>query len=138
MYQKVDFAQWLLKEMQARGISQAELARRASVSRATVSKTLKQKSFPSWEVCLAFAHGLDLPPEIVLRAATLLPEERQDNGRVEEEIIRYKVKELSDEQAGELIKYIEFMQDRDERPKRKDLVDRYTREGETPPEVVKK
>lgn len=138
MYSKIYFAQWLLTEMQTRRMSQAELARKSGLSRAMISRTLSQQSFPSWEACISIARGLDLPPENVLRAAGMLPAEIEEVERVSEQIAHYKIAELTDEQVDEVLRFIEFVQDRDERPKRKDLIDRYTREGETPPEVIKK
>jgi transcriptional regulator with XRE-family HTH domain len=138
MYEKIYFAQWLRDEIRVRRMSQAELARRANLSPAAVSKTLNQKSFPGWEACLAYAKALGLPPETVLRAAGLLPEERDDHGRVEDEIMDYKYRELSVEDKGKVLQFIEFLQDQKDKEHQREFIERHTREGEAPPETVKK
>jgi len=67
------FVKWLNREMEARGWSQSELARRASVSRPTVSNVLMCKQTPSFEFCASVATALGEPPERLLRLAGLLP-----------------------------------------------------------------
>ncbi len=70
---QVHFSQWLSEELRQRKMSQAQLARAANVSRATISKTVNQQSFPSAELCVAIARAFKLPPELVFRHAGLLP-----------------------------------------------------------------
>ena len=68
------FSDWLKSELEKRAWSQAELARRAGLNRATINSLLSGRNHPRAETCLAIARGLDIPPETALKAADLLPE----------------------------------------------------------------
>ena len=64
------FAKWLNEQLLARNWSQAEFARHAKVSRATVNKVIKQTvGRPSMDTCKGFARALGLPESVVLRRA---------------------------------------------------------------------
>ena len=64
---------WINKELDDRGWSQRELARRAPVSHTTISKVLSGERDVTRDFCVAIAKGLHEPPEKVLRLAGLLP-----------------------------------------------------------------
>lgn len=68
----LDFASWLEAEIQSRGWSQAELAKRARLNRAIVNKVLNRYSKPSPETLQAIARALGYPQEFVFRKAGLL------------------------------------------------------------------
>ena len=74
MTQAEILADWLAEMMDARQLSQAELARRAGLSRASISNYMGAKIARPDEVALrGIAHALNLPVEAVYRAAGLLP-----------------------------------------------------------------
>lgn len=68
------FSDWLLKQMEEKDWSQADLARAADLTRSTISYYLSPKSKSPDEVALRkIAHALKLPPELVFEKAGLLP-----------------------------------------------------------------
>lgn len=68
-----DFDAWLIRELNERGWSNSELARRAGVVPSTVSMILSGQKRPGLEFCVGVARALRMPPEVVLRRAGLLP-----------------------------------------------------------------
>lgn len=68
---------------------------------------------------------------MVFRAAGLLPN-IPNQRQAAEEILGYKLSELTDEEIDDLLTYIEFIQAKRGRVKNK------TREGAAPPETLKK
>jgi len=69
-----DFSQWLLEELEQRGLSYSEVARRGSMSHARISQIVSGGN-PGSDFCLGIAKALDLPPETVFRKAGILPPE---------------------------------------------------------------
>jgi len=68
------FSEWLDQQIKERKWTHAEFARRAHVSRATVSKTTRQLIVrPSVKTCQGFAKALGLPEDIILHRAGWLP-----------------------------------------------------------------
>jgi len=68
-----EFGAWLLREMDKRGWNASELARRAGVSASNVSTIISGVKQPGFDFCVKTAPPLGYPPEMVLRAAGLLP-----------------------------------------------------------------
>lgn len=68
------FTDWLLSEMDKRGLSQAALSRQAGLSRAAVSNVLSGARGPGANFCQAIAHALKIPESEVFRQAGLLEE----------------------------------------------------------------
>lgn len=64
---------WLANELENRGWSARELARRAGVSHTPIAKALTGETRPSSDVCLGIARALGKQPEYVLRLAGHLP-----------------------------------------------------------------
>jgi transcriptional regulator with XRE-family HTH domain len=64
---------WLNTELQERGWTHRELARRANVSQSAVSSVLAGQRNAGWDFCAAIARALGKPPEEVFRLAKLLP-----------------------------------------------------------------
>lgn len=131
------FSDWLSAEIKNSGLNQSELARQAGISRGAVSHLVNGTRQPGPDVCLSLAKALKLPPEVVLRAAGILPPLHEPH-TVAEEITRYKISELDESQLGEVLQFIEFIQDRDDKSHRREFIERHTREGVTPPETVNK
>lgn len=70
---EIAFVPWLVAELEDRGWSQRQLAKRASMSATSVSQVITEQRDPSPDFCIAIAHALRLPPEDVLRRAGHLP-----------------------------------------------------------------
>ena len=64
-----DFGRWLLETMHARGISQAELARRANCSRGSINAIVMGKRRAGRDLLCSLADALEVPLSDVLRAA---------------------------------------------------------------------
>jgi transcriptional regulator with XRE-family HTH domain len=81
---KQDFAEWLRQEIDTRGWSYRELARRAKISVSTVSQVANQKQYPGADFCLSVARAFRVPPEQVFRRANILPGRVKHDPRVQE------------------------------------------------------
>lgn len=77
------FTAWLDSEMQLRGLTDAALAKRGGFSKSVISKA-RAGNIPGWEACKSIAAGLNLPAEIVLRAAGHLPQIPQPDQQQQE------------------------------------------------------
>ena len=83
----MSFSNWLNQEVEKRGWSFNELARRAGMSGAAVSKTMSGKTSVTWDFCASIAVALDESPILVFRQAGLLPIESQDALALRQELI---------------------------------------------------
>jgi len=70
---KNEFVTWLNDELNRRGWSNSELARRANVVPSTVSMILTQEKEPSPETCVGIARAFGIAPERVFRLVGILP-----------------------------------------------------------------
>ena len=68
------FSEWLVGQLQDRGWSQRELARRAEISHTTVSDVLGNVRRPTWDFCASIAGALGENPDAVFVLAGLKPE----------------------------------------------------------------
>lgn len=68
-----DFSTWLMTELEKRGWTNSELARRAGVVPSTVSMILSNQKQPGLDFCVGVARALGELPETILRRAGLLP-----------------------------------------------------------------
>lgn len=73
MFGMKDFVTWLTRELNERGWTNSELARRAELVPSTISMVISGRTNPGWEFCLGVARAFGFPPETVLRRAGLLP-----------------------------------------------------------------
>jgi transcriptional regulator with XRE-family HTH domain len=95
------FADWLLNEMQRRGLSQSELARKAGLAQATISYVLSGERNPGSEFCLGVAKALNIPPEIVFQRAGLFPGEGEETSNLKE--ASHLFQQLSDRQQRDIL-----------------------------------
>lgn len=72
------FIAWLDDELEERGWSDLQLAKRAGISHPVLSKARSGNQAIGWEACVKIARALDLPPTLVLEKAGLLPESTAD------------------------------------------------------------
>ena len=70
-----DFAEWLENALVIHNLTASELARRAGVDKGVISRLINKERAPSPETLSSIAAALKLPPEILFRAAGLLPPE---------------------------------------------------------------
>jgi len=64
---------WITKEINLRGWSVRELARRAYLSHATINGVLTEKAGAGPDFCTGIARAFRVPPDQVFRLAGLLP-----------------------------------------------------------------
>lgn len=64
-----ELASWLSEQLNQRGWSARELARRAGVSHTAVVRAANGQSVPGWQICLKLAQALGVPDDIVLDLA---------------------------------------------------------------------
>lgn len=68
----INFPDWMLDEMNARGWSQTELAYRAKISRTAISDILSKRRSAGPEICRSLARAFGYREETVFRVAGLL------------------------------------------------------------------
>ena len=96
---------WLNDELNTRGWSQAELARRSpGVSRPLVNLVAAGKQPPSYEFCAAIAKPLGKRPEELFRLAGLLPQRRPDDEVTFQDFVELGL-ELTHEERTRVMEY---------------------------------
>lgn len=100
MYSVENFGDWLLHELKEAGISQAELARRAGLSKGTVSNLINGTKGVGQDSLKAIARALRLSPEVVFRAAGVLPPKSESDPWVISQ--EYKLSKITDPKLREL------------------------------------
>jgi transcriptional regulator with XRE-family HTH domain len=66
------FGDWLEKEIEKRGWTMSEMARRCDVSQPAISRVVSGERGAGPELCRAIAHAFEMPEEKVFRIAGLL------------------------------------------------------------------
>lgn len=98
------FKDWLIEEINKRKWSQADLAKKAGVARATISNLLNEVRNPGTDLIIAIANALDYPPEFVFRKADILPPIQESTEQVEE--LNYLFDKFPESEKGALLKYM--------------------------------
>lgn len=111
----IDFPAWLQKELNDRGWTQADLSRFSNLSTAAISRMMTGARGIGPDACLAIANALRIPPEIVFRAAGLLPPKPDDEVTLEEWL--YVLDQLSEEDRDELLNIARLKIERREKKK---------------------
>lgn len=104
---KNEFVIWLQNEMDQRDWSQSDLAREANLSRGAVGNVLRQERDPGKDFLIGIAHALKIPPEVVFRAAGLLPEAPESTQESEELLHLYHL--LPEADRKEILRYVRFI-----------------------------
>jgi transcriptional regulator with XRE-family HTH domain len=69
---ETELVKWITEELEARGWSVRELARRSGVSHGAISNVLTGQRQAGWDFCAAIAYPLDQTPiEVLVRAGKL-------------------------------------------------------------------
>jgi transcriptional regulator with XRE-family HTH domain len=105
------FANWLEEQLKEQNISQSELARRAGVTRGAINNILQGQKGPGVDLSNGIARALDLPEEIVLRVAGLLPPDK-DKGSEEIKKIVHELQDLPKEEQEEFLSYVRWLKNR--------------------------
>lgn len=105
------FANWVNEQLDDRKWSQAELARKAGISRATISKLLSynEDQMPTAETLVSIARALRFPPEYVFRKAGILPVEPDDDPSLAE--ANQLLSELPEEYRKQALQLLRFLHD---------------------------
>ncbi len=107
------FRDWLNAQLARKGWIQADLARASGITTAQISRIMSGRRGIGRESCNAIAKALGVPPETVLRAAGLLPDEPEENELTEELI--YIFNQLTAESQVRAVAQLRALKDADER-----------------------
>lgn len=110
-------ADWLIKELKIREWTQAELARRAGVSRAAISDVISGKRNMGTELAQSVAEALKAPVEEVYRVAGILPSSPpKDETLYRIEHLYHTLKEpASKQRALEFLEFLSQQEDKNDR-----------------------
>lgn len=72
VYTREEFAEWINEEMEKRGWTNSELARRAKISHASISQVIGGRK-AGVAFCKGLARAFDIPAETIYRMAGILP-----------------------------------------------------------------
>lgn len=73
-YLMESFSDWMVKELDNRGWSQADLSRASGLTDATISRVLSETRNPGKDFCVKVAKAFVMSPEDVMRKAGILPD----------------------------------------------------------------
>src|SRR5438477_2660380 len=97
---------FLNEELNKRGWSQRELARRADLSPTSISEVIAGKRGPGKRFCQAVAKALQVPPERIFQAAGII--EAPPTTALFTELINL-AKSLNEQNQKKLIEYAQFL-----------------------------
>lgn len=102
------FTQWVWEEMNVRGWSQADLARESKISESHISHVFSGKRGLTTSFCNGIARAFEMPPELVLRKAGLLPPLREESDRLDLEWQHIFRQARNDEERRQLLEVAQF------------------------------
>lgn len=105
---KQNLADMLLSELEERGWTQAELAKRSGITPAQISRIISGQRGAETKTLVAIANALKMPPDTLLHAAELLPPDVEENEITKE--IKYRTSELPVEDQKEVLEYVKYRQ----------------------------
>jgi len=104
-----DFITWLTKELDVRGWSNNELARRANLASSSISMVISGKRTPGVNFCTGVARAFGIPPEEVMRYAGLLPSLPASSDEPTIREIHDYVKRMNVTERKEVLQYVIFL-----------------------------
>jgi len=113
---KNTFPAWLQNELDKRGMTQAELARRSGITSAQISRILSGSRGAEGKTLVGIAKAFKLPPQIVYQAAGFLPPELDPDSltsRADHLISTYK-REETKQKAIEYLEYLAVQEEKGE------------------------
>jgi len=81
------FQDWLSEEIRKSGLSYSEIARRGGITHGRISQVIGGEN-PGMAFCAGIARGLNLPPDLVLEKAGIIPASRNQAERPAERFAR--------------------------------------------------
>jgi len=105
------FAEWLDLEIAKHNWTRAELSRRAGISQSTLSLIYSGQRKPGPDICEGIAMALDLPSITVYKAAGMML--RVAESTALDELMVYRLKEMTPAQRQELMQFVEWILFRD-------------------------
>ena len=103
-----DFGAWLDQQLAERNMRPADLAKRANLDQALISRFRHGKTRPTPESLIAIARALKLPYEIVYQKAGLLPPEPERTAILRQ--IEFVASELPEEEQINILEYARLRQ----------------------------
>lgn len=103
-----NFGAWLAQELEQRGWTMGELARRCNVSHPAISRVVSGQHTPGVELCCAIANALEMPEEKILRLVghlSPLPTIEEDSTFAE---VYDMMKHFTPEQRRAILEYVEW------------------------------
>lgn len=100
------FVEWLVKELEERGMSQAELSRKSGVSTGGISDIMTGRREPGDKTARKIAQALEIPAEEVYRAAGLLSGHPERTREIDQ--IMTLVEGMTQDDQKELLSYIRW------------------------------
>lgn len=111
------WVEWLIAEREAKGMTQADLARAANLTRTAISDyENRQRANPQTEALVKISVALGYPPEYLPRLAGILPPEPEADPVLDQishlySTLRY---EQSKQQAIEFLRFLTLQEERAE------------------------
>ena len=101
---------WILSQLDERGWSQSELARRSGLTRTTISKIISEQSSLGIDSMTGLAKAFRLPVTEILQQAGLIP--KIPEATAKEEQILFMFRQMTPEQQQDVIDYADFISNR--------------------------
>jgi transcriptional regulator with XRE-family HTH domain len=99
------FSNWLLNELEGRGMSQSELARKTKLTRQAISYYISDKSKrPDDDALKNIAKAFDMPTEQIYRAAGLLPPKLKVDEEIED--LLHEIAKLPKDDQREILEFV--------------------------------
>lgn len=102
-----NFGYWLQQQREEQKLTQADLAKASQLNRSMISKIENGGAFPTPETLNHLSKGLRIAPEVIFRAAGLLP--TLVTGDFEIEQLTYLYNELPFQEKKRLVEYALFL-----------------------------
>jgi len=98
------FVEWIDEQEELKGWTDYRLAKEAGISTSILSRARNDGVVPKWEVCVAIAEALNVPPVLAFRKAGLLPADPNIDDTIEQ--ILHETKDLNDQDQNEVLAFI--------------------------------
>ncbi len=110
----MEFNDWLVEQLKEKDWSQADLAKKSNLTRATISNYVNGR-IPDKVALRKLARALKLPPETVFEKAGLLPKKTPKDALAEK--ILHELDQLPEGEREEIYQYIQLRREINEKKK---------------------
>lgn len=108
LVEEIDFSVWLEDQLVSRGWRPIDLANAAGLPNATVTRILNGDRRAGPDAANAIAKGLNLPAEMIFRAAGLLPPEPTQEENLTFQQVLSIMRQMSPDERQEILDYALF------------------------------